>query len=549
MPTKGTERSARTPARYGDRVAQNDQPSPPEHAPIEVVSSARGERVLAVVVRDGVANLEHAVAVHGTARELIGVLESGGGLEQVREHLVASGAESASKADVDSRRFLESIRACDSPPDDRADVEIDADDAEQLARAVLAKGHRLRFQARGRSMRPFIPHGSTLEIEARTLEEIPRGAVVLYAHDPDRLVAHRVLARDARELRLRGDSCARVDAVDQDAVLGVVVSCTRPSGRAVPVSSGWRRILGLWLGAVYALAVGLARLLVVRPLRSTFPGPSWLRSGARGALRLICAVLLRVERGGRRLRDRLDVARAALSSSEEKDEQRRRLYERQSVQDFTALDENVEAGLTLLEERLVQRHGEPSGRALVLGCGPGRESVVLAARGFEVVGLDRESGMLGRARAFAERRGVQVELVQGEAQDFEVPGDPFDVVVVFSGLYNMLLPRARRVELLHSARRHLRPGGQVWITFLSAYVPPGQPPRPRARTLLEAINPEHEDGDRLLLNETVHVFPRTRDIVAEAEEAGLICQELHRDQRAYDRAEGRVRGYVVLQRP
>ena len=51
---------------------------------------------------------------------------------------------------------------------------------------------------------------------------------------------------------------------------------------------------------------------------------------------------------------------------------------------------------------------------------------------------------------------LKLDLISGEAHEFEVDGEPFDVVVVFSGLYNMILPRAWRVSLLRSAARHLR---------------------------------------------------------------------------------------------
>ena len=138
--------------------------------------------------------------------------------------------------------------------------------------------------------------------------------------------------------------------------------------------------------------------------------------------------------------------------------------------------------------------------------------------------------------------------MQGELGSVELPGGPFDVVVIFSGLYNMILPSAKRIATLRAARDLLRPGGAVWITFLSAYVKPGMPEEPPVRSLLGAINPEHEQGDEFLLNEVVHVFPRASDIEDEAIAAGLEVEALHRDQRAYDRAQGRVRGYAVLRK-
>jgi hypothetical protein len=122
-------------------------------------------------------------------------------------------------------------------------------------------------------------------------------------------------------------------------------------------------------------------------------------------------------------------------------------------------------------------------------------------------------------------------------------------VVVFSGLYDMILPRAARVRTLSNAARHLRPGGKVLVTFLSAYAAPDAPPPAPGKTFLEALNPEHERGDVFLLNEVVHVFPSAEHVAAEARDAGLVPLFVGRDQRAYDRAPGRVKSYAVLEKP
>jgi SAM-dependent methyltransferase len=260
-------------------------------------------------------------------------------------------------------------------------------------------------------------------------------------------------------------------------------------------------------------------------------------------------VLLRLERIGRRARRPLDVARAALLSTREKDDDRRRLYARRVVQRFTSLDENLNAGLTPIEESLLSRHPLGGDKVLVLGCGPGREAVGLAERGCKVTGLDREEGMLADARNFAARRGVDVRFVVGDAFEFQVDGAPFDAVVIFSGLVNMILPSARRVRTLACSFEHLGPGGRVLVTFLSAYRGQGAAPPPASPGFWRAVNPEHEPGDHYLLNETVHVYRCAAELCAESAEAGFEVEAVHRDQRAYDKADGLVRGYAVLRKP
>jgi SAM-dependent methyltransferase len=422
-----------------------------------------------------------------------------------------------------------------------------------LAREALRQGHTLRFRARGASMRPQVEDGAVLEVVPRAPADARLGDVVLYAARAAsdaggwRLVAHRVVGRRGRTLVTRGDSAARVDLVDEDHHLGLVAArvLTDAAGRPgrVRLDGRGRRWLGLFRNHAGRFARAAARRCVL-PLRV---GP--VRRAALAALRLGSRFCAAIERRTGRVRRGLDVATAALLPTEAKDAARRRLYARASVRDFTALDENVVAGLTLIEEVLLARHPLQGGRVLVLGCGPGRESVALARRGCQVTGLDRDEGMLERARALAAEARVELRFVRGEADAFALPGEAFDAVVAFSGLYNMLLPSTRRIGLLRCAREHLAAAGRVFVTFLSDYAPPGRSPPPATPSFWRAVNEDHERGDMFLRNEAVHVFPHGERIAAEARAAGLEVLEIFRDQRAYDRETRQVRGYAVMTVP
>src|SRR4051812_33751413 len=49
---------------------------------------------------------------------------------------------------------------------------------------------------------------------------------------------------------------------------------------------------------------------------------------------------------------------------------------------------------------------------LDLGCGPGRHSVEIARRGYEVIGMDFSAGMLAIARRAAMAAGISIEFIQ-----------------------------------------------------------------------------------------------------------------------------------------
>ncbi len=95
-----------------------------------------------------------------------------------------------------------------------------------------------------------------------------------------------------------------------------------------------------------------------------------------------------------------------------------------------------------------------TGPLLVLGCGTGRVSTLLAADR-PVTGLDRSEPMLARARA----RGDGVRYVQGDIRSFEL--GTFGEVVVPNGTLCFLHSRADQLACLAACARALPPGGQL----------------------------------------------------------------------------------------
>ncbi|MCU7820734.1 class I SAM-dependent methyltransferase [Kitasatospora sp. DSM 101779] len=104
------------------------------------------------------------------------------------------------------------------------------------------------------------------------------------------------------------------------------------------------------------------------------------------------------------------------------------------------------------------------GRALDLGCGPGRNALFLASRGFEVDAVDLSPTALAWAGDRAREVGVEVRLLCGDA--FRLAGTeltgPYDLVVD-SGCFHHLPPH-RRVSYLALLDRVLAPGGHLALT-------------------------------------------------------------------------------------
>lgn len=105
---------------------------------------------------------------------------------------------------------------------------------------------------------------------------------------------------------------------------------------------------------------------------------------------------------------------------------------------------------------------KPHMRILDIGCGPGTVTADLAALvpGGHVTGLDREPGILERARGVAGERGLtNADFVTGDVHALDFPDDTFCVVHAHQVLQHVGDP----VAALREMRRVTRPGGYVAV--------------------------------------------------------------------------------------
>ncbi|WP_328548653.1 class I SAM-dependent methyltransferase [Streptomyces platensis] len=108
------------------------------------------------------------------------------------------------------------------------------------------------------------------------------------------------------------------------------------------------------------------------------------------------------------------------------------------------------------------------GRALDLGCGPGRNALHLASLGFEVDAVDLSPAAVAWAEERAREAGAQVAFHCGDA--FAPTGDalsgPYDLIHD-SGCFHHLPPH-RRISYLALLDRLLAPGGHLALTCFAA---------------------------------------------------------------------------------
>jgi SAM-dependent methyltransferase len=108
-----------------------------------------------------------------------------------------------------------------------------------------------------------------------------------------------------------------------------------------------------------------------------------------------------------------------------------------------------------LQRILDSGHWEiPTGRALEIACGSGRNALFLAARGFQVDAVDISPIGLDQAAARAREMSLSISWQRADLQSVALPEAVYDLVVDINYLQRSLIP---------GLQASLKPGG--WIVF------------------------------------------------------------------------------------
>jgi 2-polyprenyl-3-methyl-5-hydroxy-6-metoxy-1,4-benzoquinol methylase len=135
-------------------------------------------------------------------------------------------------------------------------------------------------------------------------------------------------------------------------------------------------------------------------------------------------------------------------------------------------------------ERLAQA-GEIVGPVLDVGCGTGENALYLAARGYEVVGIDAVEPAVHAARRKAARRRVVARFAVHDALDLAGLGCRF-ATVIDSGLFHSL-SLDERPRFLSSLAAALRPGGRYFMLAFSELETRDGGPRRVTRQEIHAV--------------------------------------------------------------
>jgi SAM-dependent methyltransferase len=105
------------------------------------------------------------------------------------------------------------------------------------------------------------------------------------------------------------------------------------------------------------------------------------------------------------------------------------------------------------------------GSVLDLCCGPGRHSVELARRGFQVTGVDRSPFLLAKAREHAAASGALVEWVEQDMRNFVRPAS-FDLACSLFTSFGYFQDEQDDLQVLRNLYQSLKESGVLIIEVL-----------------------------------------------------------------------------------
>jgi SAM-dependent methyltransferase len=175
----------------------------------------------------------------------------------------------------------------------------------------------------------------------------------------------------------------------------------------------------------------------------------------------------------------------------------------------------------------------PGARVLDVGCGPGRHSLSLARRGFEVVGVDHSEEFVRLARESAAEQGLTSATFEcADVRDLAHAGEFDATICLCQGGFGLL---GGRDELAVFGRiaATLRPGGGLAVSAFSAaftlrHLEPeaGEEYDPRTGVLHELATVKGPDGsDRQFDLWTTCFTGRELELLAVG--AGLTVEGIH----------------------
>ena len=180
---------------------------------------------------------------------------------------------------------------------------------------------------------------------------------------------------------------------------------------------------------------------------------------------------------------------------------------------------------------LIDAHAlEPGMRVLDVGCGPGRHSLALARRGYDVLGVDHSAEFVRLAREAAAADGLSATFEELDVRDLDRPGEFDATICLCQGGFGLLGGRDE-TEVFGRIAATLRSGGALAVSAFSAafavrHLEAGEEYDPATGVLHEVATVRGPDGTEAPFELWTTCFT-ARELELLARGAGLDAVAVH----------------------
>jgi SAM-dependent methyltransferase len=138
----------------------------------------------------------------------------------------------------------------------------------------------------------------------------------------------------------------------------------------------------------------------------------------------------------------------------------------------------------LVEAAATRFAGARPATILDVGCGTGQHAIELAARGYQLTGVDLSAAMLEHAQSKSAGlpAAARPRWLQGNARDFDA-GATYDMAIMMFAVVGYLTTNEQVLEGLRNIRRHLASGGIFACDFWFGPAVLTDRPTDRVRTM------------------------------------------------------------------
>ncbi len=113
-------------------------------------------------------------------------------------------------------------------------------------------------------------------------------------------------------------------------------------------------------------------------------------------------------------------------------------------------------------EAFVAQHAIAGGTALDLGCGQGRDALMLAKHGYVVTGVDSSKVGINQMLERAAKSELDVRRVVADLYEYKI-NNPFDAIVLDSILHFGKADRQKELALLNTLTNHINENGFLFL--------------------------------------------------------------------------------------